>query len=826
MRSSKQIFLFKRLLRFFLFAIAILLVCILLAVLSYWISAKSNVSGEISSASLGQTVQIQFDENDVPHIKAKTQRDAFYALGFVHATERSWQLEISRRLASGRLSEILGERTVSLDRFMRTLGIKQAAEKQLERYPAEIKQLVQAYADGVNAGNQSLGWALPLEYFLTGSKPGYWSAADSVAWSLMMALDLGDNWQKELFRLELSQYLSTAEIWQVMPPYPGSAPLTQMDFAKLYRDHQVFRSAEQRIKKSSSQKDQVALLQRLDSVGWLSDQQEGLGSNSWVLTGKKTVSGKPLLANDPHLGLSTPSTWYFAHVEAPGLNVMGATLPGIPAIVLGRTDKIAWGFTNTGPDVQDLYLEKIDPSNPNQYIGPDGPLSFLAREEIIQIKGKPPLRFVVKQSRHGPIISDSHARARKVIDTDRYALALRWTALDVENQTLLGGILMNRADSIDSFRTALRHHYAPMQTVAIADIQGNIALQVAGIAPRRQLNQGLYGVAPALGWERQSDWVTYVPFEQLPSFSNPPSDWLASANQEITSATNPSPLTGDWDLPFRYERIVTMIGQNDQHDRASMQTMQGDILSLGAQPLLTLFKNAQSGHALQPPVQSLINGFDGTMSVDSVAALVFNAWVDQLTRILFSRLGDSFTEEYGRRHFRGALIHQISNPNSPWCDVHTTAERENCQEAANLALQRALIDLSRRYGKSINDWRWGNAHQAVSEHRPFKNLPFLSGLFNVSVPFPGDAFTVNVGRPVLNNPKAPFQANHAPSLRAIYDLNDLEQSVFMFPTGQSGWVQSQRYRNLSAAWANNHLIALAMKPKQVQRELVLKAKSF
>lgn len=812
--------------RYLCIVLIALLAGIVILILCYWWSAKSSFSGTVISANLGQSVQIQFDENDIPHIKAKSQRDAFYALGFIHATERSWQLEISRRLASGRLSEILGERTVSLDRFMRTLGIKQAAEKQFERYPAEIKQLIQAYADGVNAGNQSLGWALPIEYFLTGSKPGYWSAADSVAWSLMMALDLGDNWQKELFRLELSQYLSTSEIWQVMPPYPGSAPLTQMDFAKLYRDHQVFRSPEQKTKKSSSQKDRDSLLQRFDTAGWLSDQQEGLGSNHWVLTGKRTVSGKPLLANDPHLGLSAPSTWYFAHLEAPGLKVIGATLPGIPAVVLGRTDQIAWGFTNTGPDVQDLYLEKIDPSNPNQYIGPDGPISFLVREEIIQIKNQSPLRFVVKQTRHGPIISDSHARAQKVIDTDRYALALRWTALDVQNQTLLGGILMNRADSMESLKAALRHHYAPMQTVAIADTQGNIALQVAGIAPRRQMHHGLYGVAPALGWERQYDWSSYVPFEQLPSFSNPPSDWLASANQEITSTTNPNPLTGDWDLPFRYDRIVAMIGQRDQHDRASMQTMQSDVLSLGAQPLLPLFKNAQSGHALQPSVQSAIDRFDGAMNVDSVAALVFNAWVDQFTRILFSRLGDSFTEEYGRRHFRGAVIHQISNPNSPWCDVHTTPERENCQNAADLALQRALKDLSDRYGKSTQDWRWGNAHQAVSEHRPFKNIPLLSKLFNVRTPFPGDAFTVNVGRPVLNLPQAPFQANHAPSLRAIYDLHDLEQSVFMFPTGQSGWVQSQRYRNLSRHWADNQVIPLMMKPQQISREINLKTKSF
>jgi len=370
----------------------------------------------------------------------------------------------------------------------------------------------------------------------------------------------------------------------------------------------------------------------------------------------------------------------------------------------------------------------------------------------------------------------------------------------------------------------LRHHYAPMQTVAIADTQGNIALQAAGTAPRRQIGQGLYGVAPALGWERQFDWIAYLPFEQLPSSTNPDSGWLASANQQIISSTNTNPLTGDWDLPFRYDRIKSMIEAKDQHDRSSMQTMQGDTLSLASYPLMDLFKQAKTKHPLQAASQSFIQSFDGSMARESVGALIFNAWADQLTRILFSRLGDSFKEEYGRRHFRAALLAQTANPNSPWCDVPNTSHLENCQEAANMALDKALSDLKNRYGSSPNQWQWGQAHQAVSEHRPFKGLPFLSTFFNVRVAIPGDAFTVNVGRPALNNIAAPYQSNHAASLRAIYDLNDLEQSVFMFPTGQSGWVQSEQYRNLSRAWSDNGLLPLTMNPAPIIREIIIKTK--
>ena len=790
--------------------------------LVYLFSAKTTLSGKQTIQSLGDAVVITFDESGIPHIKAKSSTDALFALGYLHASERSWQMEVNRRLASGRLSEILGSETVAIDRFMRTLGIKHAAENQFDHYPIAAKRLLQSYADGVNAGNQHLGWALPVEYFLTSSKPGYWSPSDSVAWMLMMALDLGGNWQKELQRLELSQFLTTEQVWQVLPPFVAGDPVTRMDFAKMYRDNKVFNPApstgESKLNKLPA--NQLSELSTNDLPGG----KDGIGSNNWALSGKSTVSGKPLLANDPHLGLSAPAVWYFAHLEAPGINVIGGTLPGIPAVVLGRTDKYAWSFTNTNPDVQDLYIEQLDSKSPGMYRGPDGPLPFKVRQEIIDIKDAAPLRFLVKETRHGPVISDAYSRAKRAINAEKFAIALRWTALDIENQSVAGLLEMNRAEDLDGFKKALRKNYAPMQNVVMADLEGNISYQAAGIAPKRILYQGLYGVAPALGWEKQYDWTEYVPFEQLPASNNPEQGWIATANQPIIASNDPNPLTADWDLPTRYDRIVDLIQAKSQHDFNSMKTMQGDTLSLGARPLLELFKASTPNHKLGPQAVEVSKDFDGDMRIDSAAALIFNAWADQLTRNLFARLSYLFTENYGARNFRAPLILQLANPNSPWCDKPGTEKIETCAESSNEAYAKALDELSSRYGNDPSKWSWGKGHVAISEHRPLSKVPLLGSFFNLETPFAGDSFTVNLGRLELLQAGNPFETKQAPSLRTVYDLSDLEKSVFIYQSGQSGWVQSKLYRNMLPLWAKNEYLPLQMKPKNINHQLELTTK--
>ena len=816
MKSIGNLVGLRKFVRLFVWVFGTILVLSLAVSTAYLYSAKTNPSSKKTIKGIGDSIVITFDEADIPHIKANSQADAIFALGYLHTSERSWQMEMNRRLASGRLSEILGSETLSIDRYIRTLGIKRAAENQFDRYPVSAKRLLQAYADGVNTANAQLGWALPVEYFLTGSKPGHWSPTDSVAWMLMMAYDLGGNWNQELQRLELSQFLTTKQIWEVMPSFEPGNPVSTMDFAIIYQDLNVYNQTSRQPHNRSKNLPATELSHR-DLTG----ATEGIGSNNWALSGKLTASGKPLLANDPHLGLSTPAIWYFAHLDAPGLNVIGATLPGVPAVVLGRTDKYAWSFTNTNPDVQDLYLEQIDPKNPGMYRGPDGMLPFKVHQEIIDIKGAPSFTFLVKETRHGPVISDSYARAKKAIDTSRYALSLRWTALDKENQSVVGLLEMNRAQDLDSFKVALRKNYAPMQNVVMADNEGNIAFQAAGIAPKRQLHQGLYGVAPALGWDKQYDWSGYVPFDQLPASNNPEQGWIATANQRIIASNDPNPLTGDWDLPARYDRIVELIKSKSSHDFESMKSMQADTLSLTSIQLLSLFKSSQPKHPLAAQALAISKDFNGDMKIDSAGALIFNAWADQLTRNLFSRLGYLFTDNYGNRNYRSALIEQIQNPNSPWCDDPKTPAIEACLESSNSAFDKALEYLAKEYGDDPKKWSWGQAHVAISEHRPLSKVPLLGRLFNLSTPFSGDNNTINVGRLELMRSSNPYETLQAPSLRTIYDFSDLEKSLFIYQTGQSGWVQSKFYRNMNTLWANNQYLPLQMKPDSITRQLEL-----
>jgi penicillin amidase len=820
MKSISNVTGLRKFLGLFAWALGIALVLSLSITLAYLYCAQSNISGKRTIKGLGDSVVITFDETDIPHIKANSQTDAFFALGYLHASERSWQMEVNRRIASGRLSEILGKDAVNIDRFIRTLGVKRAAEKQFDKYPVGAKRLLQAYADGVNAGNANLGWALPVEYFLTGSKPGHWSPTDSVAWMLMMAYDLGGNWQRELQRLEMSQYLTTKQIWEVMPTFePSGEPVTTVDFAKLYKDLAVF-NPQSGPANSKSKNLPNTELTHVDLPGG----KDGIGSNNWALSGKLTDTGKPLLANDPHLGLSAPAVWYFAHLDAPGLNVIGGTLPGIPAVVLGRTEKFAWSFTNTNPDVQDTYIEQLDPKNPGMYRGPDGYLPFKVRQEIIDIKDEAPLSFIVKETRHGPVISDAYARAHRALDTNRFALALRWTALDTENQSVAGLLDLNRAKDLDSFKEALRKNYAPMQNVVMADVEGNIAYQAAGVAPKRTLHQGLYGVAPAIGWEKQYDWTGYVPFDHLPASHNPEQGWIATANQRIIASNDPNPLTGDWDLSARYIRIEDLIKSKNIHSTADMKTMQADTLSLTSLPLMELFNASKSDHPLASQAMAIAKDFDADMRVDSSAALIFNAWADQMTRNVFSRLGYIFAQSYGDKNYRGALIGVVKNPNSPWCDDPNTQTIESCQDSANKALDKALEYLSKEYGNDPKKWAWGNAHVAVSEHRPLSKVPVLGRIFNLRAPFPGDSNTINVGRLELMRSDNPYETMQAPSLRTIYDLSDLEKSLFIYQSGQSGWVQSPRYRNMTALWAKNEYLPLQMKPERTARTLELSNK--
>jgi penicillin amidase len=765
--------------------------------------------GQLTSEGLKQPVNIKRDASDVVHIFAQSNRDAAFALGFAHAQDRSWQMEFNRRIMHGELSEILGDVTLPTDKLMRTLGLMQVAQQQLDQLPAEVREQLQAYSDGVNAFHANRPQGLPPEFAFMRTQPGgksgvAWQPVDSVGWSLVMALDLGGNWGNEFARLAAARTLSTEQLWDLYPPYPGEKPASSVDLSKLYRELGVY--------KTDSSVTTSFSLPLIGEVGF----NEGRGSNNWVVAGSHTTTGKPLLANDPHLALSAPAIWYYAHLQTPDLDVTGASLPGLPFVVLGRNAHVAWGFTNTGPDVQDLYLEQIDPSNSNRYKTPTGWQTFGTRTETIAVKGKPDVTHVVRSTRHGPVISDAQAVHGEVLDLSRFVLALRWTALDPNNRTLVGGVKAQQAKSVADLLTAYSDNHSPTQNIVMADTQGHIAYKAAGRVPVRSTANDIRGVAPSPGWDARYDWTGWVAYADLPA-DDGKKGWVATANQRITPPNYPHYLGQDWHTPHRFDRIKQVLQAKPKHSFKDMQALQNDTLSLSTLTLLPVLKATPSQHPLATKAKQTLEGFDGRMDADKAAPLLFAVWTDELTRGLVEpKLGaDVFKAQYGKRHFRLLLENVMQQTNSSWCAPKT------CAEQSTTALDRALDRIAAKHGQTPANWRWGEEHLALSTHKPFGQVPVLRDLFSVRVPSDGDLFTVNVGQYWAGEKYLPFANRHAASLRVVYDLSDLEQSEFIYQTGQSGLVWSDNYRDMKDEWAAGKYRPLRSKPYAWSHTLVL-----
>jgi len=828
---------FKRILA----ALGVLLLLAAAAAGIYIYRASPEQDGELRAAGLRDRVTVARDPSDVTHIKAQSPRDAWFALGFVHAQERGWQLEFNRRVMHGELSEVFGAATLDTDKLLRTLGVVRAAERQWQGLPAEGREAVQAYSEGIKAFYAGSSQALPPEFHILGIKPGGasgepWSPTDSLAWSLMMALDLSGNWGTEFARLSAARVLKTDELWQLFPPYPGEQPASTVDFSKLYAELGVYRAnlpVTQKISQSRPAPAPVAMAGGINSWAEALGQVEGKGSNNWVVAGSHSASGKPLLANDPHLGLSAPAIWYFARLQAPatgntaGLDVIGATLPGLPFVVMGRTQKMAWGFTNTAPDVQDLYLEQINPANPRQYRVPSATgtawADFDTRRETIKVKGQPDVVLDVRESRHGPVLSDVQKSHAELMDMRKYVIALRWNALDADNQTVLAGLRANRAQSTGELLSAFEAYHSPMQNVVAADIAGGVAFKAAGKVPLRRPDNDIRGVAPSPGWDARYDWAGWLPYAQAPEAGRAAIEakgWWSTANQRITPPQYPFFIGQDWTVPYRYNRIEQLLAATPMHDVASMEKIQGDQLSAATVKLLPFLQKTLAqpvNHPSADAVRKALAGFDGNMRADQAAPLVFAAWADELTRgILGAKLGEAtFRPLYGKRHFRATLEGILERQDANWCGT------AGCEAQSAAALVRALDRLQSAYGADVGAWTWGRAHPALSAHKPFGNVAWLAPWFDVRVPTGGDTFTVNVGQYWATGDATSFANRQAASLRAVYDMGNPENSRFIYQTGQSGLVFSSRYRDMRDSWAAVQYRPLRMNPPAFAHQLTL-----
>ncbi len=754
----------------------------------YLRSSLPQIDGEIALPGLNARAEIKRDANGIAYIGARSAGDAWLALGFAHAQDRLFQMDFQRRLGAGRLSEVMGERTVGLDRFMRTLGLYRVAEENVKHLSEETREALESYAAGVNAFLSRRPGALPPEFALLRYKPERWKPADSIVWGRLMALTLSDNMRHEILRARLAKHVTPQQLNDLYPGGPRrDAPVT------------------------------LAGTQLLETM-WASLPIGMLGagaSNEWALSGAHSASGKPIVANDPHLRFGMPNLWYLARLEAPDLSLAGATVPGVPFFILGHNGKVAWALTTTHSDTQDLFIEHIDPADPGRYQTPQGPRPFETRTETIKVRGEADIEMAVRAPRHGPVLSDVQAGAREALPRGMpgdgigagqgEAMALAFTGLAGDDRTVEAVYRMNRAGDAAQFMAALKDFHSPQQNIAFADTGGSIGMVSAGRVP---LRKGGDGRLPAPGWNGEYDWTGWLAFDALPRAFNPPTGIIVSANNK--PAADSGLLGSDWEATYRARRILDMLAIDQRPTVEAAAVMQSDALSMAARDLLPILTGLVVNDERARRAVAMLKSWDGRMDRRRPEPLIFSAWLRELNRLLYAdELGPLFADYWD---LRPDVVELMLTQRRQWCDDVTTPARETCEARMALALDRALDFIAARYGSNPADWRWGDAHQAKFSHPIFGRLPLIWRLTDMRLPSDGDAYTINRGQTIIADEAEPFAHIHGAGFRAVYDLADLDSSRFMQATGQSGHPLSAFYSNLMRRWRDGRTIRIPAAP--------------
>lgn len=780
---------FPLLKRFVLF-IFLPVLLLLAAVWHHFRSALPEHEPDRTVAGLAASVKITRDAQGVPHIKAGSDRDVFFAMGYVHAQDRLWQLEVQRRTASGRLAEVFGREALQSDVWLRTLGLHAAARTSWPALSREAQDSLRAYTEGINswlAANRTL----PPEFVLMGVKPEPWTVYDSLAWVKVFSLSLSGNFDREISRYLAAQTLTGRELATFFPGSKEGGPVTVQAPDDATRSNLAA----------------VAGLQRALEASFRIGGKH-VGSNAWAVSGKWTRDGAAVLANDPHLGLQVPSQWYPVSQEGDRLKSSGMSLVGLPLVIFGQNSQIAWGSTNMLADTQDIYVEQVNPNDPNAYRAGDGWEPFTVREELIHVKAAfpaqlrrtlKPVAIKVRGSRHGPIISDAVGLLRQPI-------ALRWTALDAGDTTYESFLQLGYARNWNEFTTALQSYVSPALNMVYADRRGNIGYQGVGRIPLRARGDG---ALPAAGWAGDAEWTGFIPFERMPRTANPASGYIVSANNKVVGDDYPYFISHDWAPPGRAQRIVDLLETARLDKDASMvehfKRMQADVVSLPAVKMVPLLTALAPRNARQAEALGYLKHWNGAMDADSQAATIFNVWMKHLGRSLFS---ERLRIDWNRRDqsayleslVAGASVDQLhaalADPDSPWCARAGQDPARACRRHMADALDEALAEIARVAGSDMASWRWGSVHEAYYAHTPFSKVKFLDTLFERRVPSGGSADTINVANATLSQSKR-YQQTIGATFRQIIALAPQRQThLYMNSIGQSGNVFSQHYANM------------------------------
>ncbi len=780
-------------------------VCALLGVIVgvggwFWQRSLPDLDGTVTLPGLSAKVQIVRDANGIPSLFGSNRADALRALGYLHASERFFNMEMNRRAGQGRLAEVVGADMLGADKLLRGLELYRLAEQSYTTFTPENQALFEAYAAGVNAWLKLHRDRLPLEFTLLGIKPEPWRPADSVVWGKLMAMQLSANMRDELRRARLLTQFPPEKIEVLYPLYPLTAPVTVApDFpAKAPLPEKPAPLLPRR-----GSLDNQPLQRALASLESLVTQNQPGASNEWVVSGSRSVTGKPLLANDPHLDLQAPILWYLVRIVTPTMTVTGGSVPGLPGVLLGQNGHIAWGFTTTNSDVQDVFIETIDPKDPTRYLTPQGSESFVTRVETFKVKGAADVTVTIRRTRHGPVLSDVDAEARQALQSSDKLLALSFTALQDNDKTAQALLQLNVARDWEEFQNALRDFQAPPQNIVYADTAGHIGFTNAGLVPIRVGGDGRY---PADGASGAGDWKGMVPFSALPRLLDPPAGTIFNANNAVVGS-GAYWFGREWEQPYRAERLQELLQAKPQFSLTDMTAMQADNVSVAARSLLPrLLPLLEPRTPVGKRAQALLQHWDFTMRANQPEPLIFSWWLLGLHKtILLERYGQAAASTDPK----ALAIARLLDADGGWCV-------DRCSLEINNAWEDMVAELSSRHGADPMRWRWGDEHKAPFANKVLSHLPGFDWLFDLTHASDGDFYTLNRGGSFgESGSKRPFVKLHGAGYRAVYDLADPTRSRFMIATGQSSHPLSPYYANLLPLWQRGESVTITGTPEEL-----------
>ncbi|WOV83976.1 penicillin acylase family protein [Sporosarcina jeotgali] len=755
-----------KILLWILAALVVIVAAALIFVNVYIGKSKPLIEGNVQLSVLDEDVTVTRDENGVPHLEATSDADLYRAQGYVHAQDRLFQMDLARRQASGRLSEVVGAKAIDTDKQFRTFSLRNAAEKSFDTYGDDAKQVLEWYADGVNAFMDEVkdNGKLSYEFKLLGYEPEPWTPIDSLTIGKYMAYDLGGKWTPQAMRHWALNHYSEEKAQDLFITYPENAESIME--ANLKNPVQV-----------TGQFDPELL------------PHEFNGSNNWVVSGDKTKSGMPLLADDPHLGLSTPSIWHQIHLKSPEQNVSGVIFAGIPGIILGHNEKVAWGVTNVGPDVQDLYIEIPNPDDPTQFQYDDEWEQAEVRDETIRVKDEEDVPFEVVVTRHGPIITDIIYEDEK----PDAVFSMQWTALEPSNE--LEAIMdLNKADDWESFETALESFSAPAQNFVFASTDGTIAFKANGKIPIRKKGDAQL---PVPGNSSEYGWDGYVPYDELPTLVNPDEGFIATANNEVVDEKYPYHITKFWAQPYRYERIAEVLRDGDDFTAKDMMNLQMDQKNLHAGEFLdsligSIEKLDRKGSYTK--VLDEMKEWDQVDSADAPQPLIFHKLMKQLPVTMFA--SDMPADVYEFMPGKPQLTDQFLRSAYKGDPSSWVAEYGGVDQWVFDAFEKTIASLKEEYGDKSEKWKWGDFHQLVFPHPLSGASPILARFLDPKKqPVGGSGITVQAA-----SFKDDGSANHGASWRFVADMDDLSKAYHIVGPGQSGHVKSQWFHDQADDW--------------------------